>query len=87
MLLMMEFSQGKNVTVVKACKDGVLLTGGVLHQKWQVFADMVGVPEDEQLALSDGWLSWYKDCLGLKQMKQHGKAGSVKPEVVKQEQH
>jgi cupin superfamily acireductone dioxygenase involved in methionine salvage len=48
---------------------------------------MVGVPEDECLALSDGWLTQYKHQMGLKQMKQHGKAGSVQPEVVEQEQH
>ena len=46
---------------------------------------MVGVPEDECLTLSEGWLSQYKNQMGLKQMKCHGKAGSVKPEVIEQE--
>jgi hypothetical protein len=26
--------------------DGILLTGEVIHQKWNRFADLVGVPED-----------------------------------------
>ena len=82
-----ELTEMMDLWVVEACEDGLLLTGGVLHQKWWVFADMVGVPEDEQLALSDGWYSQYKNCIGLKQMKQHGKAGSVKPEVMELEQH
>ena len=71
--------------VVKACEDGLLLIGEVLHQKWRVFADMVGVLEDEHLTLSEGWLSRYKNQMGLKQMKRHGEAGSMKPEVVEQE--
>ena len=79
------YRTGSPIVTVKTCEDGLLLTGEVLRQKWQVFADMVGVPEDERLTLSEGWLSWYKNRMGLKQMKHHGEAGSVKPEVVEQE--
>ena len=72
--------------VIKACEDGLLLTGKVLRQKWQAFADMVSVPEDECLTLSKGWLTRYKRRVGLKQMKWHGEAGSAPAEVVKKEQ-
>ena len=41
--------------VSKAMQNNVLLTGEVLRQKWKQFADLAGVPEDEQLNLSDGW--------------------------------
>lgn len=81
-----EVTEMMDLWVVKACEDGLLLTGEVLRQKWRVFADMMGVPEDERLTLSDGWLTCYKNRMGLKQMKRHGEAGSAKPEVVEKEQ-
>jgi len=40
--------------VLKVMGDGVLLTGEVLHQKWNCFADLVGIPEDGRLHLSNG---------------------------------
>ena len=40
--------------VLKAMGDGVLLTGEVLRQKWTKFADLVGIPQDERLNLSNG---------------------------------
>ena len=48
--------------------DGIALTGEVLRQKWMVFADMVGVPDDERLNLSEGWLTSFKARHGLKDM-------------------
>jgi Tc5 transposase DNA-binding domain len=52
--------------VSNAMLDNILLTGEVLHQKWIRFADLVGVPKDEQLNLSDGWLAQFKTRNGLK---------------------
>ena len=63
--------------VSKATADGVLLTGKIICQKWQKFADLTGVPDNEQLKLSEGWLSRYKVRTGLKEIKHHGEAGSV----------
>ena len=63
--------------VSKATADGVLLTGEIIRQKWQKFADLTGVPDDERLKLSEGWLSWYKVRTGLKEIKRHGEAGSM----------
>ena len=63
--------------VSKATADGVLLTGEIIRQKWQKFADLTGVPDDERLKLSEGWLSRYKVRTGLKEIKHHGEAGSV----------
>ncbi|KAI6017368.1 hypothetical protein BKA83DRAFT_4465217 [Pisolithus microcarpus] len=39
--------------VSKAMADNILLTG-------KTFADLIGVPDDEHLNLSEGWLSWFK---------------------------
>ena len=69
--------------VLKALGDGILLTGKVLHQKCSKFADMVCIPDDEWLHLSNGWLTSFKDRHNLKEMKHHSEAGSADEEVVK----
>jgi len=71
--------------VSKAMGDGILLTGEVLRQKWNRFADLVGVPEDERLNLSNGWLGRFKGRNGLKEMKRHGEAASANASTVEQE--
>ena len=71
--------------VLQAIADNLLLTGKVLCQKWRTFANRVGVPADEQLSLSKGWLSWYKSQTGLKQTKHHGEAASALPSNVAKE--
>jgi len=71
--------------VSKVMGDGILLTGEVLCQKWNQFADLVGVPKDERLNLSNGWLECFKDRNGLKEMKQHGEAASANASTVEQE--
>ena len=73
--------------VLKAMADQVILTGEVLCQKWQKFADLVGVPEDERLKLSEGWLSRYKTRMGLRAMKCYGEAGSANSTTVAEEQN
>ncbi|KIK22858.1 hypothetical protein PISMIDRAFT_11322 [Pisolithus microcarpus 441] len=72
--------------ISKAMADKLLLTGDVIHQKWRQFTDLVGVPDDEQLKLSEGWLSWYKAQAGLKEIKRHGEAASAASETVDREQ-
>ena len=72
--------------IIKACEDGLLLTGDTLRQKWQQFADLSGVPQHERLTLSEGWLSRCKLRTGLKGVKRHGDAASACPEAVENEQ-
>lgn len=71
--------------VSKAMGDGIVLTGEVLRQKWNAFATLVGIPEDERLKLSNGWLECFKDRNGLKEMRRHGEAGSARAETVERE--
>jgi hypothetical protein len=71
--------------VSKAMADNFLIISEVLCQKWTKFADLAGVPEDECLSLSKGWLAYFKNRNGLKQLKCHSKGGSVDPERVEQE--
>ena len=67
--------------------DGILLTGEVLRQKWNTFADLAGIPEDERLKLSNGWLGRFKERNGLRQMKRHGEAASSNVETVEKERN
>jgi len=71
--------------VSKAMADRILLTGEVLRQKWNRFADLVGIPDDERLHLSNGWLARFKDRNGLKEMKRHGEAASANADTVEEE--
>ena len=80
-----EVTEMLDLWVSKAMADQLLLTGKVLRQKWKKFADLVGVPEDERLNLSEGWLTRYKTRTGLKEMKRHGEAASATPETVDKE--
>ena len=80
-----EVTEMMDLWVLKALGDGILLTGEVLRQKWSAFADMVCIPDDERLHLSNGWLTSFKERHNLKQIKCHGEAGSADEEVVKRE--
>ncbi len=71
--------------VSKAMDDGILVTGDVLHVKWNSFADLAGIPEDERLKLSNGWLGRFKARTGLKQLTRHGEAASSNMETVEAE--
>ncbi|KAG6330324.1 hypothetical protein ID866_8766, partial [Astraeus odoratus] len=43
--------------VSQAMDDGILLTREVLCQKWLQFVNLAGVPTNEHLLLSNGWLA------------------------------
>ena len=46
-----EVTDMTDLWVSKAMADDILLTGGVLHQKWIQFADLAGIPEAERWRL------------------------------------
>jgi hypothetical protein len=80
-----EVTEMMDLWVMKAMRDKIKLTGAVLRAKWLAFADIVGIPEDERLELSDGWLSRFKMRNGLREFKSHGEAGSALAEDVEKE--
>ena len=82
-----EVTEMLDAWIMMACEDGLLLTGDIIHQKWRSFADMHGVPQDERLNLSEGWLSKYKSRMGLKGVKRHGEAASASTEAIEKEKH
>jgi hypothetical protein len=71
--------------VSQAMRSGIILMGEVLHQKWTAFADLVGVPEEDRLKLSDGWLGKFKTRNGLREFKRHGDAASSDAETIEAE--
>jgi hypothetical protein len=81
-----EVTEMLDLWVSKAMADKLLLMGKVLFQKWKLFADLVGVPDDEWLNLSKGWLSNFKAWNGLKEVKWHGEAASAPLKTVVMEQ-
>jgi len=75
-----------NIWVLEAMLHNILLTGEVLCQKWTKFTDMMGVPNDDCLNLSDGWLAQFKARNGLKEFKCHGEAASASVEMAERKQ-
>ena len=71
--------------VSDAMANNILITGEILRQKWTRFADLVGVPEDDRLTLSDGWLARTKIRNNLKEFKRHGEAASVSLDMAEEE--
>jgi hypothetical protein len=63
--------------IAKAMRDRVHLSGEIIREKWTRFADLVGIPTDERLMLSNGWLDSLKKRCGLKELKRHGEADSA----------
>jgi hypothetical protein len=80
-----EVSEMLDLWAEQAMARDVMLTGEVLRQKWTQFADLVGVPEDERLNLSDGWLARFKMRNGMREYKRHGEAASADPVAVEEE--
>jgi hypothetical protein len=81
-----EVTEMMDLWVARAMESGIDLTGEVLRQKWTGFADLAGIPEDERLHLSDGWLARFKARHNLKNRKRHGEAASADPKAVEQDQ-
>jgi hypothetical protein len=81
-----EVTKMMDLWVSKAMAHKLHLTGEVLRQKWLKFAELAGVPQDEHLDLSEGWLSKFKRRHGLKEWKRHGEAASADSETVEREQ-
>jgi hypothetical protein len=80
-----EVTEMMDLWVVRAMRDKITLTGDVLREKWKQFADLVKIPEDERLSLSEGWLHKFKNRNQLKEFKRHGEAGSANPEDIQKE--
>ena len=63
--------------VAKAMMDGLILTGETLCQKWKQFTNLAQILEDDRISLSEGWLTGFKNRVGLRGIKRHGKAASA----------
>jgi hypothetical protein len=72
-----EIEEMMELWIAKAMRDRVHVSGEIIRQKWTHFADLVGVPLEDWLQLSDCWLTALKKCTGLKSFKRHGEAASA----------
>ena len=61
------------------------LSGKILKEKWGDFAWLDGIPSDEWLKLSSGWLESFKNCHQLQAFQKHGEAALVDLKVVASE--
>ncbi|KAI5116181.1 hypothetical protein M0805_002680 [Coniferiporia weirii] len=68
--------------VFQALACNVRVTGAVLKAKAGHFADLFGIPEDQRLSLSNGWVDSFKQRYMLGQIKFFGEAASVSLEGV-----
>ena len=46
--------------LIQKLMAAVNLTGEVIRQKWTHFADIEGIPDDERLQFSEGWLTAFR---------------------------
>jgi hypothetical protein len=82
---LLEVTEMMELWVTGACNEGVHLTGDILRTKWRQFEELAGVPEEDRLKCSNGWLEAIKKRLGLRNWKRHGESGSVDPEAVERD--
>ena len=80
-----EVNEMLKLWVAKAMENSINLSGEILRQKWNQFADLAGVLKDERLNLSKGWLTLFKAWCGLRNFRHHGEAGSAAPADVEHE--
>lgn len=77
-----EVTEMLDLWIAQAMNDGIIITGDTLKMKYREFEKLAGVPNDERLTLSGGWLDSTKKQNGLSSVKRHGEAASAKEEDV-----
>jgi len=71
--------------MTQAIHYGLPLSGEILKEKWRDFARLDGIPSDDWLKLSSGWLESFKNRHQLWAFRKHGEAASVDLTVVASE--
>lgn len=72
-----EVTEMLELWVQRAMADNLIINGDVIRMQWERFADRLGIPKEDRLKLSEGWLTSFKKRNGLKDRKRHGEAGSA----------
>lgn len=73
--------------VQQAVIAGLTITGDLIQAQWCEFTKIFKIPEEDQLDLSEGSLTWFDAHNGLVQIRRHGESGSVSPETVSAQCH
>ncbi|KNE95424.1 hypothetical protein PSTG_11277 [Puccinia striiformis f. sp. tritici PST-78] len=71
--------------MTQAIHCNLTITGDMIKAKWRNFARLAGIPSDEWLKLSGGWLESFENRHNLKSYRRHGEAASVDINVVELE--
>ena len=71
--------------MTQAIHYGLPLSGEILKEKWRDFARLDGIPSNDWLKLSSGWLESFKNRHQLRAFRKHGEAASVDLTVVASE--
>lgn len=60
----------------------VMLSGDLIKARAKRFATLSGIPDDQLLSFSNGWLQAFQGRHGFKQVSAHGESGSVNSEEI-----
>jgi hypothetical protein len=68
-----------------ALASKAIISGDLLCEKWKDFAQLQGIPSEQWLKLSNGWLDSFKSRNNLKMYKKHGEEAQADPKDIAQE--
>ncbi|KAI7957779.1 hypothetical protein MJO29_001978 [Puccinia striiformis f. sp. tritici] len=71
--------------MTQAIHCNMTITGDIIKARWRDFARLAGIPSEEWLKLSGGWLDSFKRRHQLKSYRKHGEAASADITVVESE--
>ncbi|KAH9468531.1 hypothetical protein Pst134EA_033366 [Puccinia striiformis f. sp. tritici] len=71
--------------MTQAIHCNMTITGDIIKAKWRDFARLAGIPSEDWLKLSGGWLESFKKRHQLKSYRKHGEAASADITVVESE--
>ncbi|KNF01910.1 hypothetical protein PSTG_04734 [Puccinia striiformis f. sp. tritici PST-78] len=80
-----QVEEALNKWMKQAMHLNLTVTGEVIKEKWRDFAWLAGIPSEEWLSLSSGWLDSYKMRHQIKSYLKHGEGASVDLVVLEEE--
>ncbi|KAI7951847.1 hypothetical protein MJO28_007531 [Puccinia striiformis f. sp. tritici] len=80
-----KFEAALSEWMTQAVHYSLHITGEIIKEKWQDFARLDGIPSEEWLKLSSGWLESFKNRHQLQNFRKHGEAASADITVVESE--
>ena len=76
-----KLEEGLWIWCLGAMNDGVIITDQILSEKANVFAEKLGIG-NEEFKKSSGWVTAFKNRHGIRQFKLHGEADSAPLDIL-----